>query len=139
MNFLENLLFTSLKRAIQIQIFPDIFMTNLADIWHINCCGGKFRWKNLPKPLKSGFSGSAIFRIFFLSPKLLIKRYPLEKEIISLHGLDCKIRISGFPDPDFFEIFLSQSYFFLSKNLLAKFQLNRSCRCGAVKNESYNP
>ena len=139
MNFLENLLFTSLKRAIQIQIFPDIFMTNWADIWHINCCGGKFRWKNLPKPLKSGFSGSAIFRIFFLSPKLLIKKYPLEKEIISLHGLDCKIRISGFPDPDFFEKLLGQSYFFLSKNLLAKFQLNQSCRRGAVKNESYNP
>ena len=95
MNFPENLLYTSLKRAIKLQIFPDIFMTDWADIWHINCCGGKFRWKNLPKPLKSGFSGSAIFRIFFLSPKLLIKRYPLEKEIISLHGLDCKIRISG--------------------------------------------
>ena len=139
MDFLENLLYTSLKIAIKIQIFPDIFMTNWADIWHINCCGGKFRWKNLPKPLKSGFSGSAIFRIFFLSPKLLIKRYPLEKEIISLHGLDCKIRISGFPDPDFFEFFLDQSYFFLSKNLLAKFQLNQSCRFGAVKNESDYP
>ena len=139
MNFLENLLFTSLKRAIQIQIFPDIFMTNWADIWHINCCGGKFRWKNLPKPLKSGFSGSAIFRIFFLSPKLLIKRYPLEKEIISLHGLDCKIRISGFPDPDFFEHFLGQSYFFSTNSMLAKFQLNWSCRFGAVKNESDYP
>ena len=98
-----------------------------------------FDAKILAQPLKSGFSGSAIFRIFFLSPKLLNKKYPLEKEIISLQGLDCKIRISGFPDPDFFEIFLGQSYFFLSKNLLAKFQLNRSCRCGAVKNESYNP
>ena len=139
MNFPENLLYTSFKRAIKIQIFPDIFMTDWADIWHINCCGWKFRWKNLPKPLKSGFSGSAIFRIFFLSPKLLIKKYPLEKEIICLQGLDCEIRISGFPDPDFFENFLNQSYFFLSKNLLAKFQLNRSCRCGAVKNGSDYP
>ena len=139
MNFPQNLLYTSLKRAIKIQIFPAIFMTDWADIWHINCYGGKFWWKNPPKPLKSGFSGSAIFRIFFLSPKLLIKKYPLEKEIICLQGLDCEIRISGFPDPDFFEIFLDQSYFFLTNSMLAKFQLNRSCHFGAVKNESEYP
>ena len=69
----------------------------------------------------------------------MIKKYPLEKEIIGLQGLDCEIRISGFPDPDFFEIFLDQSYFFLTNSMLAKFQLNRSCHFGAVKNESEYP
>ena len=53
-------------------------------------------------------------------------------KINSLKHLDCKIRISGFPDTDIFEHFL-----FI--NLLAKFQLNRSCRFGNMKYELDNP
>ena len=63
----------------------------------------------------------------------------IQKKIDSLKHLVCEIRISGFPDTDFFENFLDQSYFFSSINLLSKFQLNRSSRFGDMKYESDNP
>ena len=100
---------------------------------------GKILMKKSSKTIKIRIFRIRNFPDFFLDPKLFIKKYPLEKEIISLHGLDCKIRISGFPDPDFFEHFLGQSYFFSTNSMLAKFQLNWSCRFGAVKYESDYP
>ena len=131
MNFPENLLYTSLKRAIKIQIFPDIFMTDWADIWHINCCGGKFDEKILQNHWNPDFPDPQFSDFFSLTPNFWLKSIHLKKNYLPPW--------SRYPDPDFFEHFLGQSYFFSTNSMLAKFQLNRSCRCGAVKNESYNP